>query len=54
MTAPLPSPRLSPMAGFVDALRRYYIRLAPAYIAARETELAAAKARNNRLKGIMP
>jgi len=35
MTAPVPSPRTSPMAGFVDALRRLAIRL----YGQRETEL---------------
>ncbi|MFE4818542.1 hypothetical protein ACFRFU_19345 [Streptomyces sp. NPDC056704] len=51
MTAPVPAPRLSPTAGLANALRRLYIRLAPAHIAARETELAAAKALNQILRG---
>ncbi|MEU0818869.1 hypothetical protein [Streptomyces mirabilis] len=38
-------------AHLVDALRRRYIRLATACIAARETELAAARRRNQLLKG---
>jgi hypothetical protein len=50
VTAPVPA-RLSPIAGLANALRRLYIRLAPAYIAARETELAAARRRNQILKG---
>jgi hypothetical protein len=37
-------------ARFVDSLRRRYIRLASAYIAARETELAVAIAENQQLK----
>jgi hypothetical protein len=35
MTAPVPSPRLSPIAGFVNALRRLAIRL----YGQRETDL---------------
>ncbi|MFE2563132.1 hypothetical protein [Streptomyces mirabilis] len=38
-------------AALVDACRRHYIRLATAYIAACETDLAAAKARNQILRG---
>lgn len=37
MTAALPTARTSPIAGFVDALRRHTIRL----LTARETELLA-------------
>jgi hypothetical protein len=49
VTAPMPAPRLSPMAGFVDALRRRYIQLAPGYIAVLEAAVAAETERNHEL-----
>ncbi|MER6183101.1 hypothetical protein [Streptomyces sp. NPDC001652] len=44
MTAPLPSPSLSPMAGLCNALMRLYIRRALPLIAAQQ--LALDEARN--------
>ncbi|MFJ7963197.1 hypothetical protein [Streptomyces sp. NPDC096324] len=51
MTAPLPSSRLSPTAGFTNALYRLYIRRAAARITAQRAELAALTAQQERLKG---
>lgn len=49
MTAPLPTPRLPLAARFLDALRRYYIRLAPARIAYLEAAIDEAKNRRMRI-----
>jgi hypothetical protein len=49
VTAAVPSPYLSPTAGFVDALRRLYIQLAPAYIAEREQALIKKQRLNREL-----
>jgi hypothetical protein len=51
VTAPVPSPALSPIAGFANALRRRWIRLAAPHIARLEQQLAEEQALNNRLKG---
>ena len=48
------STRLSPTAGFVNALYRLYIRLASAAITERQNELAALIDQQQRLKGVRP
>lgn len=53
MTAPLPS-RLSPIAGFTNALYRLYIRRAAPVVAELEVRLALATAKNEHLKGDRP
>jgi hypothetical protein len=54
MTAPLPTSRLSPIAGFTNALYRLYIRLASARITEQQTELAALIDQQQHLKGGRP
>lgn len=54
MTAPAPAPRLSPIAGFANALHLLYIRLAAGRIAELQAELAIATAQQQRLKGARP
>ena len=49
MTAPLPSPALSPMAGLFNALLRLYIRRALPLIAAQQTALDEARNLKHRL-----
>lgn len=51
MTAPIPSPRMSPMAAMANALRRRWIRLAAPHIARLEQQLAEERDFNARLKG---
>jgi hypothetical protein len=50
VTAPLPSPHLSPIAGLTNALLRFYIRCAGQTIAQLEAALAAARELNERLR----
>ncbi|MEV7975354.1 hypothetical protein [Streptomyces sp. NPDC086519] len=50
MTAPLPSPYLSPTAGLVNACARLYIKRALPLIAAQEQELDEATNLNHRLR----
>jgi hypothetical protein len=54
MTAPLPTSRLSPVAGFVNAIYRLYIRTAAGVIAEQQAELAALIDQQQRLKGGRP
>lgn len=49
MTGPPPSPRLSPMAGLLNAMARLYIRRARPVIAAQRTALDEARNHNHRL-----
>ena len=49
MTAPLPSSRLSPMAGMFNALLRLYIRRAKPIIAAQQRAVDEARNLNHRL-----
>ncbi|MER6492626.1 hypothetical protein [Streptomyces griseorubiginosus] len=49
MTAPLPTPYLSPMAGFFNALLRLYIRRARPIIAAQQRQLDEARNTNAQL-----
>jgi hypothetical protein len=53
VTAPLPT-RLSPTAGFTNALYRLYIRQAAARITEQRAELAALTAQQQRLRGARP
>lgn len=46
-----PAPRLSPMAGLANAMRRRWIRLAAPHIAQLEQQLAEEQALTARLKG---
>lgn len=48
MSAPLPAPRTSPTAGFVNALARLYIRRAAPIVAALERDVD--EARNRQLR----
>lgn len=50
MTAPLPSSRLSPMAGLLNAMARLYIRRARPLIAAQQKALDEARNLNDRLR----
>jgi hypothetical protein len=50
VTAPVPAPRLSPIAGFANALRRLAIRGLTAVVAERTTELAAKRELNDTLR----
>lgn len=49
MTAPAPAPRLSPTAGFFNALLRLYIRRARPVIAAQQLAVDEARNLNARL-----
>ena len=49
MTAPLPSSRLSPMAGLLNAMARLYIRRAKPIIAAQQRAVDEARNLNHRL-----
>lgn len=50
MTAPLPSSRLSPTAGLLNAMARLYIRRARPVIAAQQKALDEARNLNDRLR----
>ena len=50
MTCPLPSPRLSPMAGLLNAMARLYIRRARPVIAAQQQAVDEARNLNYRLR----
>ncbi|MEV7034542.1 hypothetical protein AB0N99_30475 [Streptomyces sp. NPDC093272] len=50
MSAPVPSPRLSPMAGLVNACRRLYIKRALPLIAAQQQAVDEARNLNHRLR----
>lgn len=50
MTAPAPAPRLSPTAGFFNALLRLYIRRARPVIAAQQLAVDEARNLNARLR----
>ena len=51
MTAPVPTPRLSPTAGLFNALVQLAIRLLDLRVLDLETEVAIATAENTRLQG---
>ncbi|GGM05853.1 hypothetical protein GCM10010099_22530 [Streptomyces cinereus] len=51
MTAPVPSPRLSPTAGLMNALARHAIGRLTARCTELETELTTAREINQLLKG---
>jgi hypothetical protein len=48
--APLPSPRLSPMAGLLNAMARLYIRRARPMVAAQQVAVDEALNLNHRLR----